>query len=159
MDTDGGDVLQLTDRAQSAVSPTWSPDGEYVAFISSRDGLPGRQIYTLDLQDQTIDEVTDDGQIDAFALDWSPDGGYIAFAAFSQQELNPDIFLIEIETGDVRQLTDDPEWDGYPAWSLDGSEIAFYSQRDGPGVHVMDVDGTVGPKLALAFPSKPSWRP
>ena len=64
-------------------------------------------------------------------------------------------------------VTKNPEWDGYPAWSPDGSQIAF-SINDGVefDLYVMNADGTGKRRLAgpagangIANDCCPAWRP
>ena len=44
---------------------------------------------------------------------------------------NPEICIVEIASGEVINVTRNPARDGQPAWSPDGREIAFVSDRDG----------------------------
>jgi TolB protein len=53
-----------------------------------------------------------------------------------------EIFTLGVDGGDLQRLTDNTFWDLYPAWSPDGSQIAFLSWRDADlDVYVMDADG------------------
>ena len=106
---------------------------------------------------------------------WSPDGDSIAF--FSDRGGNPDIFVMNSDGSQVEQLTRDafailyvsksPE-DGNPAWSPDGSQIAFESGRDNQmltyinhDIYVMAADGSSVTRLTDdgADEGGPSWSP
>ena len=58
----------------------------------------------------------------------SPDGAWVAFSSMTPQF---DIFISRADGSGIRQLTNDPANDKFPAWSPDGHEIAFMSNRDG----------------------------
>ena len=81
-------------------------------------------------------------QLEAGTLEPPPALVQIAFA--SERDGNSDIYIMDADGGNVRQLTDSPEEARAPAWSPDGSQIAFAS---GPslgtrGVYVMNADGS-----------------
>jgi Tol biopolymer transport system component len=53
-----------------------------------------------------------------------------------------DIYIMNADGSGERRLTDNPAYDGWPAWSPDGSRITFMSTRSGnPDLYVMDADG------------------
>jgi TolB protein len=80
-DTDGGNVQRLTDGGY-AVSPSWSPNGQFVAFAWNRKygpGEPGRQdIYIMDIASRNWIQLTHDAATND-SPSWSPDGRHIVF--------------------------------------------------------------------------------
>ncbi len=171
MDADGSNQRRLTDNAAEDVEPTWSPDGKRIAFTSSRDGNPDIFDAAADGSDQrqlTTDPAPDEGPA------WSPDGSRILFTSYRDGadpltlgQGNAEIFTVSPAGSAPANLTDDPEWDGYPAWSPDGSQIAF-SINDGVefDLYAMNADGTGKHRLAgvkgangIANDCCPAWRP
>lgn len=68
--------LILTDLIDNANYPAWSPDGQRIAFTSSRDG--NNEIYVVNVDNSNLHRLTDHPAND-FAPTWSPDGEKIAF--------------------------------------------------------------------------------
>jgi len=81
MDTDGTNVQRVTDQGY-AVSPSWSPNGQFLAFSWTRHygpGAPGNQdIYIMDIASKQFVQLTHDSGRNDFPT-WSPDGRHIAF--------------------------------------------------------------------------------
>jgi Tol biopolymer transport system component len=104
-----GAVRPLTDAPHNGMNPTWSPDGERLAFVSTRNGRA--EIFTMktDGRDQSLlVSMAAGGVIDPR---WSPDGSRIAFV-FVPNEPSPGhpsesqaIYTIELATGKMARLS------------------------------------------------------
>ncbi len=83
--------------------------------------------------------------------------------AFERKENdNSDVYVMNPDGTALTRLTDDPGWDGTPAWSPDGTQIAFASERLGsPVIMLMNADGSN--QRALTDPTyaslMPAWSP
>jgi TolB protein len=81
MDSDGTNVARLTDGGY-ATSPSWSPNGQFIAFAWNRKygpGAPGGQdIYIMDIASKRWTQLTHDAGRQDFPS-WSPDGRHIVF--------------------------------------------------------------------------------
>jgi Tol biopolymer transport system component len=141
MDADGGDMhfFDLPDTAD--LGARWSPDGKWLAFISSR----GKNFDVLRIRPDGSDlsNLTDNPADESF-FDWSPDGTRIVFA--SNRSGNYDLYLMNADGSDVRPLTRTEDLDEVePAWSPLGDTIAFLCGPVGatPGdVCVIRTDGS-----------------
>jgi Tol biopolymer transport system component len=89
--------------------------------------------------------------------------GRIAFAANPPPEGDFEIFTLKANGTDVLPLTGNSAGDGAPAWSPDGTKIAFRTDRDGPApeIYTMNADGTGQTRLTnnLALDTSPTWSP
>ncbi|MBI3961756.1 MAG: PD40 domain-containing protein [Deinococcus sp.] len=149
---------QITDHPAFDGHGTWSPDGRRIAFLSERSGSIG--IWILDLESGAVIPLVVDQPgltLTICAPSWSPQGR-IAFEAVRNSDAdavtftgadktlrhpNVDIFTVAENGSDLERLTDSPGSDGYPAYSPDGSLIAFDSNRTGEfGIWVMNADGS-----------------
>jgi Tol biopolymer transport system component len=159
---DGSNPTLLTYDRTSNLRPSWSPDGETIAFMSTRDDTSGSEIYVMDADGDPQTALTHDG---AFADDpaWSPDGARIAFT--SDRSGDVEIYTMDADGGDLTRLTNSPGVDSQPAWSPDGSRIAFTSERAGaPGgfeIYSMNADGSLPSRLTNNSDrdEHPDWSP
>jgi TolB protein len=82
METDGSGVQRMTDGGY-ATSPSWSPNGQFIAFAWDRKygpGAPGGQdIYVMEVATKKWIQLTHDGGRCDFPS-WSPDGRHIVYA-------------------------------------------------------------------------------
>jgi len=68
--------------------------------------------------------------------------GQIAFSS-DRDDSRGEIYLINADGSGLTRLTNSPGWDDQPAWSPDGRQLAFVSDRDGdPEIFVMNADGS-----------------
>ena len=142
---------------------TWQPWMPRLAFTSDRDG--NREIYTADTQGNDIRRLTNHPGIDENPA-WSPGWTRVLFQ--SDRNGNFDIYsaragcvpdAADAETlCDLQRLTDDPADDLLPAWSPDGTRIAFVSLRDGNAeIYQLEQDGSN--LRRLTYNRTGDWRP
>jgi TolB protein len=121
-------------------------------------------VFSLDLADPGASPVRlTNGTDQAFDPDLAPDGRSIVY------RVNPDpasdhadLWVIDRDGSDPRRLTTDPALDNWsPAWSPDGSRVAFASIRDGGTLRVWTVapDGTDPRPVTRGHGEYPDWSP
>jgi Tol biopolymer transport system component len=181
MDADGGAMRQLTaERAgQSSFRPIWSPTGERIAFLRSNavaNNSPTRygDLFVMNVDGSEESRLTV-GKL-ATGPAWSPDGRAIALAVGTAGDGVPtvadtDIWVIDPAGGTPRRLTRTPRsFESAPAWSPDGSRVAFArwtvgTQFDGKGaIYIVSRDGSgerrvLSPQHFASGPYSLSWSP
>ena len=122
---DGGEPQQLTEDIGFANYPSWSPDGERIAFLAGGDPihLPNGVLLMTMAADGSDQRVIVD-RFNSLALRppvWSPDGTRLAFAG-DDGESGMSIYTVRADGTDLRRLADTLSG---PEWSPDGERIAF----------------------------------
>jgi Tol biopolymer transport system component/DNA-binding winged helix-turn-helix (wHTH) protein len=130
--------------SQEAASPSFSPDGEQVAFQSSRSGWS--EIWLADRDGSHLRQMTElSGSIAGFPH-WSPDGKRIVF--HSRQHTYARLFLLDISTARAQPLAYPAVDDFLASWSHDGKWIYFSSRRSGD-MQVWKVRPQGGPAMQV----------
>ena len=106
------------------------------------------QLDSLDRQGKILATVGEPGRYGFVAL--SPDGTRAAVNRTDPQTGNQDIWLVDLSQGTITRFTFDPAIDTFPAWSPDGSRIAFLSYRGGAnGIYLKAVSGAASEELVF----------
>jgi TolB protein len=120
--------LFLTSAPEGSFEPSISPDGERIAFVSSRDGDP--EIYVMGARGHGADAR----RLTAFHKEdwgpsWSPDGQWIAF--LSNREGRDRVFLVRPDGSNTQALSGSADTgdEREHAWSPDGQMLVFVGRR------------------------------
>jgi dipeptidyl aminopeptidase/acylaminoacyl peptidase len=117
-------------RVGNANSPSFSPDGKWVSFISNLSGTP--QVWVVPAEGGYPRMVTngDDPVVEA---EWSPASDWIGIAIAPGGGLNTQVYVVKPDGTGLRLLTKGGEDNnGFDAWTEDGKQIAIDSSRDDP---------------------------
>jgi Tol biopolymer transport system component/DNA-binding winged helix-turn-helix (wHTH) protein len=117
-------VIQTSDQWNH--SPDFSPDGNRVAFISTRSG--GAELWIADRDGAHARQLTTFGRAYFRPPRWSPDGSRILISAGVNGQL--DLYSVDL-AGNLARLTNDHDDEIAPAWSPDGQSVLFGARRSG----------------------------
>ncbi|MCA1732242.1 MAG: hypothetical protein LC732_01405, partial [Acidobacteria bacterium] len=126
----------------AATSPTLSPDGERVAFVSALSGTP--QIWIMPSTGGFPEQITafDDP---VTGVRWSPDGKWLAFGLAPGGGLNSQVWLVRPNGTGLRRITDGGRTNNWLGeWLDDASAISIASNRRDPAAvepYLVDPDG------------------
>ena len=138
---------------ESAWGPSWSKDGEWLAFIVGppfASAAVDVDIWKIRSDGSDATSLTPDSDANDALPDFSPDGGRVVFR--SMRDGNAEIYLMNADGTDPRRLTHHEATDTMPAFSSGGDRIAFTSLRDGNFelyTIALDEDGRPGPPERL----------
>ena len=141
-----GRPLQLT-RALFASSPSISPDGTEVIFVSNPPAHAAN-ILKLNIAKRRIEQLTHNVKQDIGygSLDWSPDGQKILFTMITDavEGAKTDLCVMDIKRRHIRHILqpDSPMWIVHPNWSPDSEHIIYYYQGNREaGISIISSDG------------------
>ncbi|MDH5485100.1 MAG: Tol-Pal system beta propeller repeat protein TolB, partial [Gammaproteobacteria bacterium] len=125
-DTDGYNPQTVLTSTQPIMSPTWSPDGTRLAYVSFESGQSA--IFIQNLLSRQREKIAFFEGINGAPI-WSPDGRRLAMTL--SKSGNPDIYIMDLQSKKLQQLTKHWGIDTEPCWMPDGKEIIFTSSRSG----------------------------
>jgi Tol biopolymer transport system component len=163
VDPDGENLEPITQGPARDVYPTWSPEGTRIVFSSNRGR--SRDLWIMEADGGGLRRLTRNRGTRAqdSAPTISPDGRRLAFAR--RLRGNQEIYVMNLDGTGLRRLTRFPGIDFDPAWSPDGTQIAFWralrrARRTVHQVFAIDADGTNLRQLTWGASSDaPSWSP
>lgn len=144
-DSDGFNPQTIVTSTEPLLSPSWSPDGQRLSYVSFEDRRA--KVYSQTVGDGRRELVAQFSGINS-APAMAPDGRRMALTL--SRDGNPEIYLYEFATRQFRRMTKDPAIDTEPSWSPDGRYVIFTSDRSGrPQIYRMKAEG--GPAQRLTF--------
>jgi TolB protein len=133
-----GNASRVTDKDTNEGWPTWSPDGQQIAFHSDQSG--DWEIWAINLDGSGLTNLSNHPGDDRYPA-WSPAGDKIAFT--TERDGDSDVWVMNADGSNPINLTNSPGQDRYAMWSRDGARIAFNTSRDGNDeIYVMNADGS-----------------
>lgn len=165
MDFDGSNVKQVTHHRSIAFAPTFSPDGDKIAYsLYTWHQNKGKRIQNIDLFELTLSSkkirlLSNRRGINSGAA-YSPDGKTLALTMSFLG--NPELFSMNLDNRTVKRLTSASGFDVDPNWSTDAKELAFVSSRSGkPMIFKLDLATQKTQRLTYAghYNATPSWSP
>lgn len=136
-DADGQNIRNAMNSGEPIISPSWSPDGKKVAYVSFEDRKPVIYVHEL-ATGRRISLSNQKGNNSAPA--WSPDGKKLAISL--SKDGNTQIYSINSDGTGLQRLTRGNTIDTEPQYSSDGRYIYFTSDRGGnPQIYRMSADG------------------
>jgi TolB protein len=144
-DYDGRRSQVLVESQEPLMSPTWSPDGSQVAYLSFETNLP--RIYIQEIATGQRRQITDFPGINSSPV-WSPDGTKLAMVL--SKDGSPDVYVMDLMTNQLSRLTDHPRAETEPSWSADSRSVVFTSDRTGqPQIYQVGINGGFPERLTF----------
>jgi Tol biopolymer transport system component/DNA-binding winged helix-turn-helix (wHTH) protein len=134
-------VVQTSDQWNH--SPDLSPDGQSIAFVSTRSG--GAELWVAQRSGANARQLTTFGRASMRQPRWSPDGRRVLISAGVNGQM--DLYAIEVASGASTRITDDGEDEVAPSWSGDGGVI--FGARLAGSWQLMKLDPATGRRTQL----------
>jgi len=167
MAADGSGQVQLT-SAGTNLHPSFSPDGTWMVFESTRDGAGVNELYRMSADGTNQTRLTFNNAVGVWSSEFggpfvSPDGTKILFASGRAGTL--ELYVMGVDgSGETRLTYCKPRYCRFPYWSPDGRAIAYtWGNANGAGfedIWTMSADGW-SPRVVVAMSQKdylPTWR-
>jgi TolB protein len=126
-DADGENPRVVLESKYPLMSPSWSTDGQWLAYVSFEGKKSG--VYVQRVRTGERSKVSQRAGING-APAFSPDGKKIALTLGGTGG-NPDIYVLDLASQALLRVTDDPAIDTEAVWASDGQSLYFTSDRAG----------------------------
>ncbi len=144
-DADGFNPQTVASSPEPLMSPSWSPDGKKLAYVSFERKTAAIYIQTLATGQR--ERVAEFPGING-APSWSPDGTRLALTL--SKDGSPDIYVLNLGSRSLQKISKSAAIDTEPTWSPDGSSVVFTSDRGGkPQLYIASSQG--GGEKRLTF--------
>lgn len=136
-DSDGLNAKAALTSNEPIISPTWSPDGKRVAYVSFELKKPVIYVHELATGKRI---VLSNQKGNNSAPSWSPDGHKLAVSL--SRDGNTQVYTLNADGSNLKRVTNGTSIDTEPQWSADGNSIYFTSDRGGnPQIYRMSANG------------------
>ena len=125
-DADGARPRLILESRSPILSPSWSPNGKEIAYVSFETGRAA--IFSQNLFTGERQQLTNFQGLNG-APAWSPDGSKLAMVL--SKDGNPEIYVLDIATRQFTRVTRHFSIDTEPDWTADGKAVIFTSDRGG----------------------------
>jgi Tol biopolymer transport system component len=160
----GGKATRISSLLQDTAYPTWSPDGETIAFQSYKSGT--FHIWAMNPDGSNVRQLTS-GSYDDREPRYSPDGSQIVFSSDRPVAGSPagtasgsyNVWVLTVATGQLKEITDEAVLDNayYPSWTPDGSHITYVDTTH--AIKTVAADGTGQVQTLYSNASTTYWSP
>lgn len=144
-DADGWAPRTVVNSDEPLMSPSWSPDGRSLAYVSFESG--NSEIYIQDIASGAREKIASFRGING-APSFSPDGKRLALTL--SKGGNPDIYVMDLASRHLTQVTTHFGIDTEPTWSPDGTSLYFTSDRGGrPQIYQVSASGGSASRISF----------
>ena len=156
-DIDGYNPQLVVRSRHPIMSPSWSPDGHKLAYVSFENRRSN--IFIQDIFTAQRERIAGFSGING-APSWSPDGTRMAMSL--SKDGNSELYIMHVASGKLQRLTHHRAIDTEPSWSPDGKNLVFTSDRGGkPQIYQISAHGGKPRRVTFEgrYNAKPSYSP